>query len=362
MKLLIAFAVCGLVYIIQTLIYKRYWNRDLSIDVSFSTDFVREGEGATLIEVIENNKLMCLPILQIKFAITRTFRFVNQDNSSVTDLFYRNDFFSMRPYCKITREYPFTATARGCYRLFDVDMIGYDFLVANKHMLNLHPEAMLCVLPRRVLIDDMDMTAQKLMGEIVRNIKTNEDPFTFGGIRTYQPYDSLSAINWKATARLSELMVNQYSSTFSGKVVILLNTEHHALNNAIENEEYAIRLAASFASYFIDNKIPVAFATNGADAVDRQAIRIESGADAAHLLNIEILLSRIDLSGSACRFSDIIDENVTNEDNAEYLIISNYRKKDLADKIEEQRGMGRHISWIIPEECRTKAQRNAEIS
>ena len=40
-----------------------------------------------------------------------------------------------------------------------------------------------------------------LLGDIEKNLHINEDPFTFAGIRDYQPFDSMHSIKWKTTAR-----------------------------------------------------------------------------------------------------------------------------------------------------------------
>ena len=73
MKLLIALAAGVALYFVQLLLYRRYWDRDLNISVDFAQSVVREGDGNELVEIISNDKRLPLPVLQVKFAITRSF-------------------------------------------------------------------------------------------------------------------------------------------------------------------------------------------------------------------------------------------------------------------------------------------------
>ena len=60
MKILLLLAAAGLLYILQDLIYKTFWDKNLSVSIHFQDKAVLEGEQATLTEVIENRKLLPL--------------------------------------------------------------------------------------------------------------------------------------------------------------------------------------------------------------------------------------------------------------------------------------------------------------
>ena len=88
MKLIIAVALAGLVILIVNTLFAYLWDRNLSVKIGFDRDMLYEGEENILREVITNAKYLPLPILQVKFSITRTFIFEREENTSVTDLYY----------------------------------------------------------------------------------------------------------------------------------------------------------------------------------------------------------------------------------------------------------------------------------
>ena len=351
MKLLIALVVGAALYFAQMYLYRRFWDTGLAIDIDFARNVVRAGEDNELIETIYNDKRLPLPVLQVKFAITRTFLFNRQDNSAVTDQYYRNDYFSLLSFQKITRTYGFVCSKRGYFRMNGMDVICKDLFLSGMMLKSLFHEASVCVLPERVPVEEYPASALKLMGEIVDNVKRNEDPFEFAGIREYQSFDPMNRINWKASARASELRVNKFNSTFTQRVLICLNVECHIQWHEDVFIEEGIRIAASLADHFIAKHIPVALYSNGCDIVTREPVSVDAGADASHLRSIETALARTDASGSRTSFTALLEDCCTDirYDNTECIIISNYRKQDLAEKYGELRNRGVSISWIIPE-------------
>ncbi len=351
MKLFIALFVGAALYFLQQYLYKRFWDRGLKIDVDFARNIVREGEENELIETICNDKFLPLPVVQIKFAITKSFLFKKQDNSAVTDQYYRNDFYSLLPYQKITRTYAFKCTARGYYRMNGMDIVCKDLFLSGMMLRTLEHEASVCVLPGRIALNDLPITARELMGDVTDRIRRNEDPFEFAGIREYQSYDPVNRINWKASAVTGELRVNKFNTTFTQRVVLCLNVECHIKWHEEVFIEEEIRIAATLASHFIEKHIPVALVTNGSDVVNGGQICVDAGADMRHLGNIEIMLARLDAKGKNQPFAQMLKDlpGKKRYDNTEYVIVSNYRKKDLADVYGALKNAGVNISWIIPE-------------
>ena len=80
MKILLLLAAAGLLYILQDLIYKTFWDKNLSVSIHFQDKAVLEGEQATLTEVIENRKLLPLAYLNVKFQVSRNLVFQNMEN------------------------------------------------------------------------------------------------------------------------------------------------------------------------------------------------------------------------------------------------------------------------------------------
>ncbi|MCR4806502.1 MAG: DUF58 domain-containing protein [Lachnospiraceae bacterium] len=351
MKLLIALLAGGLFYLAQLYLYRYLWDRDLNIDIDFEKKLVREGDSNRLIEVISNDKLLLLPLIQVKFSLTRTFLFKNTDNSSVTDRYYRNDFFSLLSYRKITRTYDFTCTRRGYYMMTDMDVICKDLLLTGMMLKSFPADTSLLVLPSRLDTQEIPGEISEFMGQVIDRIRKNEDPFEFAGIREYQPYDPMNRINWKASASGMKMMVNRFDTTYNRRIVIFLNTECHIKWHEDVFIEESIRLAASLACAFITDQVPVALYSNGCDAVTGAPVMIEEGADRAHLLCIETALARLDGSKQAGDFAGEIIKSLKDPryERTECIIISNYRKQDLVDAYRTIKDDGVRISWIIPE-------------
>lgn len=351
MKLLIALAAGVALYFLQLLLYRRYWDRDLNISVGFARSVVREGDENELVEVISNDKRLPLPVIQVKFAITKSFLFPKQDNSKVTDQYYRNDYYSLMPYQKITRRYGFTCSKRGYYMMNGMDVICKDLFLSGMMMRTLEHEASVCVLPLRLPLEKYPVRARELMGEITDRIRKNEDPFEFAGIREYRTFDPMNRINWKASASAGELRVNKFDTTFSQKVVICLNLECHIKWHEDVFVEEEIKIAASLTDHFISVHIPVSLVSNGRDIINDEPVWIGAGADAAHLYNIEISLARLDERKEKSSFVEMLNECCKDKeyDNTEFIIISNYRRQDLVDAYGSLKNRGINVSWIIPE-------------
>ena len=86
----------ALIYLIQARLYSHYWRQGLHVAIHFPRQAVVEGENATLVEEITNNKRLPLPILHVKFKISRNLLFEGGENTSVSDSSYRHDIFSVQ--------------------------------------------------------------------------------------------------------------------------------------------------------------------------------------------------------------------------------------------------------------------------
>lgn len=350
MKIIIATALAVLGLAVIHFIYDKLWNKNLEVSIDFDREVLYESERNTLREVISNRKYLPIPVLQVKFSITKSFLFERQDNASVTDNYYRNEFFSVMPFQKITRSYPFRCSRRGLYRMNRMDIIARSFFLDKKMIESVEHEASVCVLPRKIDKMDVPTSVNQLLGDIEKNMHINEDPFTFAGIRDYQPYDNMHSINWKVTARLGNLQVNTFNTTFSKKIVLLMNVEANAVRRSQDIAEWVIRIASHLSSCFIKAQIPVALYTNGVDVVDKISPHIEAGSDMSHIRTIEMALARIDLKERCKSFCELLLENVvTSSDTVEYLIISNYRKQDITDIYERLKKDGHAIHFVCPE-------------
>lgn len=350
MKLLFAFLIAAALFYLQYRLYLHLWNRSLRITIDFEHHIVDEGDRNVLIETIENRKWFPLPILQIKFATTRTFLFPKEETSAVTDQYYRNEFFSVLSYQRIVRELPFTCSRRGCYTVRGMDVIARDLFLTGMMMAHMEHDAMIYVLPRKIPITQMPFSIDILFGNVVRKSHVNEDPFEFAGIREYQPYDSMHSINWKNTAKSGMIQVNTYHTTFTQEIHVFLNLEANTVARAEQLCEEAIRVADAAAGRFLYERVPVGFYTNGKDLFTDMVYGTAAGAGDSHIHNIEMALARVDLTKDKTDFCELLRDRTAKLDSqSKLLIVSNYRKEDLTETYETLCAAGFTCAWLVPE-------------
>ena len=73
--LLLLFAGAGAFYLLQHIIYKKYWNTGLGIEAEFEARSAYEGDVSYLREEITNNKPLPLPALEVNLAMDRALQF-----------------------------------------------------------------------------------------------------------------------------------------------------------------------------------------------------------------------------------------------------------------------------------------------
>ena len=87
---------------------------------------------------------------------------------------------------------------------------------------------------------------ETILGERESARRVYEDPFAFSSIRPYTIQDPMKSINWKATAKTGDLMVNTYASTTAMRVKIFLDVSVDPGNPFGDSlRELGIAMAAS---------------------------------------------------------------------------------------------------------------------
>ena len=69
MQLIVAIAIAIFIFIWQKSMYNKMWDKRLGMDIRFKDSYVNAGEGSSLIEIINNEKLLPLPVLHLKFSV-----------------------------------------------------------------------------------------------------------------------------------------------------------------------------------------------------------------------------------------------------------------------------------------------------
>ncbi len=354
MVLIIALLCIVIFIIIQDVVYKKYWDKDLDVKIGYKTSDCVVGEQNELVEVIVNNKKLPLPMVHVKFDMPKSFSFENEANSSVSDYYYRDDVFTIMGHQSVTRTLKFKCNKRGCYYMHDTTLVSSDLFLRSKLSAKRKNENVIHVFPRKVNVDFFEVPYKTITGAYATNKTLVEDPFEFRGIRQYQPYDSIRHINWKSSAKNNELNVNTYFMTSSQDVMVLLNMDTHIYSQSERLIEDMISVTSTICEMLIGDGVPVGLITNGKDIYTKEKLVRESGSGVKHMVSIDTALARIDAHGDNLNFADILTETLMPKDkdinrNTYYIIVSNARNKEILDVYNESKDRGILSFFIIPE-------------
>lgn len=287
--------------------YQKNWARGLKVEVRFQEEPVRQGGEGFLMEIIENEKGLFLPVLQAGFAVSRNLSFGQEENTSVSDQSYKRDIFSVMGRQRIIRKIPFRTLERGYYEIQKIDLVTRGILLADEHYETLLCNTYLYVYPKKISGEKWETLFRRISGVYESRKRLLEDPFQFRGIREYTPEDPMNKINWKASAITGSLMVNQLNSAVSGNVCILLDVEDETVWKYEEIHEEGIRLAAAAAEYFLSRGIETGLITNGRDCKEKSELFLPGQSGRSQEAKFLQCLSRIDLRQKSGKFSDCLE-------------------------------------------------------
>lgn len=266
-------------------VYRYYWDKGLSVSISFSGDMVRAGDTAKLTEVIENRKKLPVPVIEVRFSLKKGLQIQDAENASVSDHIYKRDIFAVLGMQKITREITFTCEKRGLYQIKQVEILAPSLLYqeqytkeilfgdisipsgakapsgGNGETLSYMPELYVC--PRQTAVQDILSVSMHMLGEQQARKHLCEDYFAFQGIREYTPQDARKTINWNASAKTGNLMVNTYDSSLRGKFMIYLDVENPSVTGQEMLIEEGISIASSLAGKLLAAGMETGLAING---------------------------------------------------------------------------------------------------
>lgn len=350
MEILLMLAGAGAVYYVLEEFYRRSWFKGVSADIRFSTDHVTAGDTVNLIEVITNRKWLPLHFVNVKFQIDRNLKFDGTDtNSQVSDHAYKNDVFSLLFYQKVTRTIPVICTKRGYYSVNKMDIISKGLFMNDILVKTSNLESELMVFPRPVDATVIDVLFRKIMGAILSNQHSYEDPFEFRGIRDYQTYDTMDKINWKATAKACELKVNLYDYTASQEVCILLNLEPDKVVIYEDLLEESISIAGSLIQMLIEHKIATGIISNGKDTITDASILFNSGIGLEHMNAMNVSLAGLDLNKQMEDFSELAAEQMAGQyGKILYILISSSKNNRIQEFYNQLCQNQSGAIWILP--------------
>lgn len=338
------------VFLSWTFYYRRHWREGLRAELTFGRDFLYAGEQTFITEKIENAKKMPVPVLEAAFQIRKEIQFLDLENTAVSDFTYKRDVFSVLGNQRITRKLPIECKKRGYYQIEKVDFTTYSLLHTWLYTMEQPEEKSLYVYAGRTDVSELVLCCEKMLGARQCARRLYEDPFAFRGIREYTITDPMKTINWKASAKSGELMVNTFDSTLTERVMIYLNVADEGIIKHENLIEEGISVAASLAQKLIGKGMEVGIALN----VEGEKFCISPAGGRGHLTSIERMLAELDGKDKVISFPDILAER--QEDTMPVFISRNTDGAGRA--IAEFVGKEQEGIWVVPVTAAEFAERD----
>ncbi len=273
-------------FLLQGLLYSRLWGKGLEVKIAFREEYAVEDDTAVLTEVVVNDKLLPLPVVEIDFHMDKGLRFSGEANTAVSDRSYRRDVFALGPRQKITRTLDFQCRRRGYYRIDQAGLDVRNLLLTKKYVSASPQNTDFYVLPRPVPTQRIQIPFSQIMGSAVSRKRVYDDPFEFSGLRDYTRGDPMKYINWKATAKTGDLLVNLHESTLSQKVAVLLDLEGLGVQQADVLNEEAARIACALCVRLLEAGVQLAVYSNGVDALTGKPMALPEVSGAGSALSL----------------------------------------------------------------------------
>lgn len=226
-------------------IYARLWSRELEVQLSVEEPYIYAGESAHFSEIVANRGRIPLPEIEVRFRIPQGPVFEDAENVILSDHLYKRDVFALRPLEQITRRYILTCQRRGRYPVSDLTVRAMSFWHGKAYEVSQNTAACLTVYASWTDVSGILAHCDAILGSLESRRRTFEDPFAWASIRGYTPQDPMRSVNWKASARTGELMVNTYASVQAAQFCIFLDVTDDRIMREEDLLELGISAAAS---------------------------------------------------------------------------------------------------------------------
>lgn len=349
MEIIVFLVFLAILAFLELVWYRRHAVDKIKLDVSFSKNVANYGEVIEVIEVAENNKRLPLPFLILKFETPPVIEFQDMTNTSLSDLLYREDMLTMKPFSRHTRRIKARCTHRGFYSFNRVNISTSDILLIEKLTREFPADSSLTILPERIECGEMDLLLSTTFSDVMTRRTLLTDPFAFAGIREYQPFDPMKNVNWSATARTGSLMVNQNASTATKQVSVFVNLEYYNPKHSDSLLETSISIAYSYICGLSERGIPSAVYTNGRDIDSEDPVIFEMNTASTDVGRRGIDLARIDLTKEVLPFEALVEDCLPKTNNDDFIVVISPRKDDAFKAVMgDVVSLRKNSMWILP--------------
>lgn len=323
MEFIILAVTALVVFAIMSASFRKKALNNMTYKVHTKVHEIYEGDVFFLYESISNSKSLPMPNVRVDVTLPEGLDFClydkNPDGSYKTShLHHIESLFVLKPESGIERRWRIMAKRRGVYNLGDASIVVSDIFGANKlsafFQSDMSADSRITVLPAPVEIERFFVPLTDPMGDISTDFSLTPDPLLYAGTREYRAGDSVSRINWKASARMHEPMVDIDEYTEKNSCDIILNLQSRTIEDKgdtpeiVEAVELGISVCASLFDRACAEDMPVRLICNAVNNVSEKDYFIsEQFEGKSDLISALRMLAEIKLEIS-CRTEHMLEE------------------------------------------------------
>jgi uncharacterized protein (DUF58 family) len=264
------------------------WQRLCLVGVTFrrhlSATRAEFGERVVLELELENDKLLPLPWLELEEAVPAALELAGVTVRPGGPRAVSGTLVQVRPllpYQRVRRRVVVRCTRRGEHlfgpgRLRSGDPVGLRDRSAPA------PGTLrLLVYPKRFALEPAELLSRVVLGDRRARRELVEDPSRVAGVRAYRPGDPLRRVDWRASARTSELLVREFDATHAPRAALIVDLAlpgRSAWSGTPDEVEFVIAVAASLLAELHRLGVPAGLYVAG--SVDGRPLVLPAGAGA----------------------------------------------------------------------------------
>jgi uncharacterized protein (DUF58 family) len=262
--------------------------------------------------------------------------------------------FSIRWFERINRSYRIRCTRRGFYPFGPVRLRSGDiFGLFHQQQTHAHLD-WLIVYPQILPLEPLGFPPKEPLGETKAAWRIFEDPSRAVAVRDHQPEDSFRHIHWKATARRQQLQVKVYEPTTTHNLVIFLNVTTFAKHwQGVDPLllECAINVAASIASYGVEERYVLGLIANGSIPHSDQPIKVLPSRRPDQLARVLEALAAVTSFATSSIASLLLSESARLPWGATLVVVTAVVTDELQTALLRLHGIGRRLVLVSLEDA-----------
>ena len=341
-----------------------WWNRHSLDGVVYQRAFDERrafsGEVRELTLRVANEKLLPLGWLMVEDQWSLALPLENDTlfPSLSGQIGYFHGALSIRWFEQVTRRYRIRCTRRGFYPFGPVRLTSGDIFGLFRRQLKQDRLDWLIVYPQVLPLEKLGFPLKEPFGETKATWRIFEDPSRAVGIRDYQPQDGFRHVHWKATARRQDLQVKVYEPTTSHNLVVFLNVATFAKHwRGVKPMllEHAISVAASIASYGVEERYIVGLVANGCIPHSDQPIKVLPSRRPDQLARMLEALAAVTSFATTSIEALLLTESARLPWGATLVVVTAVVTEELLSTLVRLNGVGRRLVLISLEDQAPKS-------